>query len=52
MWNALSFFSCHLAIGPYSPCQTGHGRSCFADALVDLHVESEGIRDGGSQVDI
>ena len=28
-----------------------HGRSCFADALVDLHVESDGIRDGGSQVD-
>ena len=40
-----------LAVGPYSLCQTGHGRSCFADALVDLRVESEGIRDGGSQVD-
>ena len=34
-----------LVFGPYSLCQTGHGRSCFADALVDLHVENEGNRD-------
>ena len=40
-----------LVISPFSLCQTGHGRSCFADALVDLHVESEEIRDGGSQID-
>ena len=40
-----------LAVGPCSLYQTGHGRSCFADALVDIRVESKGIRDGGSQVD-
>ena len=40
-----------LVVGPYSLCQTGRGLSCFADALVDLHVESKGIRDSGSQVD-
>ena len=34
-----------LVVGPYSLCQTGHGRSCFTNALVDLHVESKGIRD-------
>ena len=36
-----------LAVGPYSLCQTGHGHSCFVNVVVDLHVESEGIRDGG-----
>ena len=34
-----------LVVGPYSLCQTGHGRNYFTNALVDLHVESKGIRD-------
>ena len=34
-----------LVFGPYSLCQSRHGRGCFADALVDLHVENEGNRD-------
>ena len=41
---------CQLSVGPHSLCQSGYGRGCFSDALVELCVEREGVRDGGTQV--
>ena len=41
---------CQFAVGPHSLCQSGHGCGCFSDALVELCVEREGVRDGGTQV--
>ena len=43
-------FLCKLAVGPHSLFQSGHGRGCFSDALVELRVEREGVRDGETQV--